>query len=32
MNQKVITVTVNIDMNEEALEDKIISLDRKSVV
>ena len=28
MNQKVITVTVNIDMNEEALEDKIIELEK----
>lgn len=28
MNQRVITVTVNIDMNEEALEDKIIELEK----
>ncbi|WP_461466865.1 GTPase HflX [Parvimonas micra] len=28
MNQKVVTVTVNIDMNEEALEDKIIELEK----
>lgn len=28
MNQKVITVTVNIDMNEEALEDKVIELEK----
>ena len=28
MNQKVITVTVNIDMNEKTLEDKVIELEK----
>ena len=28
MNQKVITVTVNIDMDEKTLEDKVIELEK----